>query len=189
VHTGGGGVADDDAALVARAREGDAAATDELYRKHLPLTVRLVRRYVSDADADDVAQRALVRGFEKLSSFRGESSFRSWLHRIAVNVALNHVRDNKRVEPRVIDEADLITNTLGTARLVAKEAKERLLRAVQDLPPKQRASVELRLFQDLSFAEVAAKMGTSEDSAKANFHHALKRLRDALEPSEGGKLG
>jgi len=175
-------VTDDDAPLVARAREGDRSAKDELYRRHLPLVARLVRRYVSDADADDVAQRALMRGFDKLESFRGDSSFRSWLHRIAVNVALNHVRDNRRLEPRAIDEADLITNTLGTARLVAKEAKAKLLRAVEELPPKQRLSVELRLFQELSFAQVAAEMGTTEDSAKANFHHALKRLRAALEP-------
>ena len=172
---------DDDAALVARAKGGDRAAREELARRHLPLLARLVRRYVPEHDAEDVAQRAVMRALDKLDSFRGEASFRSWLHRIAVNVALNHVRDGRRLEPRAIDEADLITNTLGTAKLVAKEAKARLSRAVEDLPPKQRASVELRLFHDMSFAEVARQMGITEDSAKANFHHALKRLRATLE--------
>jgi RNA polymerase sigma-70 factor, ECF subfamily len=170
-----------DEELVDLVRQGDTRAKDELARRHLPLLARLVRRYVNDADAEDVAQRAMMRALEKLDGFRGESTFRSWLHRVAVNVALNHLRDTKHQAHGELDEADLITNTLGTARLVAREAKARLVLALQDLPPKQKRSVELRLFGDLSFAEVAAQMGISEDSAKVNFHHALKRLRAHLE--------
>jgi RNA polymerase sigma-70 factor (ECF subfamily) len=170
-----------DEELVALVREGDARAKDELARRHLPLLGRLVRRYVSATDAEDVAQRAMIRAFDKLEGFRGESAFRSWLHRVAVNVALNHVRDNKRQTHGEIDEADLITNTLGTARLVAREAKARLIHALEGLPPKQKRSVELRLFSELSFAEIGQEMGVSEDSAKVNFHHALKRLRAHLE--------
>jgi RNA polymerase sigma-70 factor (ECF subfamily) len=103
-----------------------------------------------------------------------------------VNTALNHVRDEKRTRGSEIDEADLITNTLGTQRLVAREAKERLLKFVAELPDKQRRSVELRLFGELSFAEVGVELGTSEDAAKMNFHHAMKRLRALLEePSTG----
>ena len=184
MHSGRGRLTEDDeTALVERARGGDRAAKDELARRQLPLVARLVRRYVPEHDAEDVAQRAVMRALDKLDTFRGDASFRSWVHRIAVNVALNHVRDQRRVEPRQVDEADLITNTLGTARLVAREAKAKLLQAVEDLPPKQRESVELRLFQDMSFADVAKKMSISEDSAKANFHHALKRLRSALDGS------
>lgn len=176
-----GRLSDDDEALVEKAQAGDRAAREELARRHLPLVVRLVRRYVSETDAEDVAQRALMRALEKLDSFRRESTFRSWVHRIAVNLALNHIRDHKREVASEVDEVDLITNTLGTARLVAREARARLLRAVEELPPKQRESVELRLFGDLSFADVATRMGISEDSAKANFHHAMKRLRAHLD--------
>lgn len=170
-----------DEELVERVRAGDRAAKEELARRHRPLVVRLVRRYVTESDAEDVAQRAVLRAFDKLDGFRGESSFRSWIHRVAVNVALNHIRDTRREIPAEVDEADLITNTLGTARLVAREAKARLLAALGELPPKQKQSVELRLFRELTFAEVADEMGTSEDSAKANFHHAMKRLRAHLE--------
>jgi RNA polymerase sigma-70 factor (ECF subfamily) len=170
-----------DEELVELVRQGDPRAKDELARRHLPLLARLVRRYVNATDAEDVAQRAILRAFDKLDGFRGESAFRSWLHRVAVNVALNHLRDTKREVHGELDEADLITNTLGTARLVAREAKARLLLALEDLPPKQRRSVELRLFAELSFAEIGQEMGTSEDSAKVNFHHALKRLRADLE--------
>jgi RNA polymerase sigma-70 factor (ECF subfamily) len=176
-------VSDDDESLVRRIVGGETALREELARRHLPVLGRLVRRYVRGPDAEDVAQRAMMRALDKLETFRGDSSFRSWVHRIAVNVALNHVRDAKRTVVGEIDEADLITNTLGTQRLVAREAKTRLLGFVAELPDKQRRSVELRLFRDLSFAEVAVELGTSEDAAKMNFHHAMKRLRSLLEGS------
>lgn len=170
-----------DEELAARCAAGDRAAADDLARRHLPQLGRLVRRYVKTDDADDVAQRAMMRAIENIASFRGESAFRSWVHRIAVNTALNHVRSVPRERAhRTVDEADLITDTLGTARLVAREAKSKLLLALADLPPKQRASVELRLFEEKSFREVGEAVGISEDSAKANFHHGMKRLREAL---------
>ncbi len=173
---------DDDDALVKRAQAGDARAKDDLAKRHLPVLARIVRRYVRDADAEDVAQKAMLRALDKLETFRGESSFRSWLHRVASNVALNHARDNRREVASEIDEADLITNTLGTQRLVAREAKARLVGLVEALPEKQREAVRLRLFADLSFAEIGQRIGISEDSAKVNFHHALKRLRAGLAP-------
>lgn len=173
---------DDDDALVARIRGGDARAREELARAHLPLLARLVRRYVSAPDAEDVAQRAMVQALERIESFRGESTFRAWLHRIAVNAAISHARRAKREIAAEIDEADLITNTLGTQRLVAREAKQRLLAALRELPEKQRRSVELRLFSEMTFAEVGAELGISEDSAKMNFHHAMKRLRAEIDP-------
>jgi len=170
-----------DEQLAARCAAGDRAAADDLARRHLPQIGRLVRRYVKTEDAEDVAQRAMLRALENIASFRGDSAFRSWLHRIAVNTALNHTRGAPRERAhRTIDEADLITDTLGTARLVARETKSKLLVALADLPPKQRGSVEMRLFEDRSFREIGEALGTSEDSAKANFHHGMKRLREVL---------
>jgi RNA polymerase sigma-70 factor (ECF subfamily) len=173
--TGAGPHDDDD--LVRRAVAGEAQARDELARKHLPILRRVVRRYVSENDAEDVSHRAMMRGLGKLDTFRGDSSFRSWIHRVAINVALNHVRDTKKEAADELGEADLITNTLGTERLAAREARAKLLGLVEELPPKQRDSVKLRLFGELSFAEIGAELGISEDAAKVNFHHALKRLR------------
>lgn len=178
---------DEDDALVARSLAGEPLARDQLVRRHLPVLARLVRRYVPAQDAEDVAARAMMRALSKLDSFRGESSFRSWIHRIAVNTALNHARDAKRSRTTELDEADIITNTLGTKRLVAREAKARVLRLVAELPEKQRLSVELRLFRELSFAEVGRELGTSEESAKMNFHHGMKRVRAGLEAAEGAE--
>lgn len=172
---------DADELLARRAQAGDRAAAGELARRHLPQLARVVRRYVSEADAEDVAQRAMMRALDGLQGFRGESAFRSWLHRIAVNTALNHVRATPKARSqRTVEDADLITDTLGTERLVAREARLRLIEALGDLPPKQRQSVELRLFEERSFREVAEATGMTEESAKANFHHGLKKLRVVL---------
>jgi len=175
-----------DEELVGLVRKGDARAKDTLARRHGPALRRLVRRWVNEADAEDVAQRALVRAFERLGEMRSDASFRAWLYTIATNLAKNHVRDRGRHETRELVEVDLVTDALGTAKLVAREARDRVLAEIGRLPEKQRAAVELRLFEGLSFREVGERIGCSEDSAKVNYHHALKRLRERLEEAGYG---
>jgi RNA polymerase sigma-70 factor (ECF subfamily) len=171
----------DDVRLVDLARGGDRAAFATLVARHSPALRVLVRRYLrDDDDVDEVVQRALVRAYDAMEGFRGDSSFRTWLSTIATNLALNHLRDRGRFREATIEEAEAITNSLATNRLVARETCRRLQATLTELPAKQRTAVELRLLHDLSFREVADVLGTSEDSAKANFHHGLKRLREAL---------
>jgi len=149
--------ADADADVLARYREGDASAFDELVKKYGPFIQRLCLRYVKDEeDAKDVAQRVFVRAFEKLDSFRGASSFRTWLYRIAVNMALNHVRGAPPIDPLPSEDVAAFTSSLRTSRLVAAEVWRKVSARLEQLPPKQRLVVELRVFHDLSFKEVAA---------------------------------
>jgi RNA polymerase sigma-70 factor, ECF subfamily len=177
---------DPDRDLVDRSRAGDSRAFDELVRRYRDAIVGLVRRYVkAPDDAEDVAQKAFVRAFEKIEGFRGESSFRTWLHRIAVNLALNHIRGQDRLQPLELDDVAAFTGSLGTERLVAAEVWRKVHERLAELPPKQRLVVELRLFHELSFKEVAAVADCSEDSAKMNYHHAVKKLR-ALLPNVRG---
>lgn len=173
------GAEDGDISLVERVLAGDRSAADALVREHQPGILRLVRRYVRRAeDAEDVAQRAFLNAFEKLADFRRESSFRTWLYRIAVHVALNHVRGASREGPIAdMDDLPAFTSSLETSRLVAAEVWGRVAARLEELPPKQRLTVELRLFHELSFREIAALADCSEDSAKVNFHHGIKRLR------------
>lgn len=173
--------ADDDAPMLARVAAGDARAFDSIVVKYRPLLVSLVRRYVKNADdAEDVAQRALLRAYEKLATFRGEATFRSWLCRIAIHLALNHVRDQVRVEAIDVDDIASFTLALDTRKLVAAELWRKVSARLDELPPKQRLVVELRFFHDLSFKEIAVLADCSEDSAKVNFQHGVKRLRDVL---------
>ncbi len=172
-----------DDALVARARRGERGAFDELVKRHQRGLWRMVRRYVrNDADASDVVQQAFVRAFRALDRFRGEASVRSWLYRIGVNVALNHVRDHGRELPSDDAGAELTVDAVAPGALLTAERARALREAVAALPPKQRMVLELRVFDELSFREVAAIADCTENAAKVSFHYAVKRLREVLGP-------
>lgn len=172
-----------DAALVARAQRREPGAFDSLVRRHQRGMWRLVRRYLrNDADASDVTQQAFVRAFRSLERFRGDASVRTWLYRIGINLALNHLRDHAREQPTEIGEDALTAPAVGVSALVAAERGARLRAAVAQLPPKQKLVLELRVFDDLPFREVAALADCSENAAKVSFHYAVKRLRELLGP-------
>lgn len=173
--------ADEDALAVERHRAGDARAFDGLVRKYQRPIYYLALRYVKNADdAKDVAQRAFVRAYQALGGFRGASSFKTWLYRIAVNSSLNHLRDHVRERPAEIADDALVAEAVGAARLDAGDDRRRLLAALEVLPPKQRLVVELRVFEDLSFKEVAEVAECSENAAKVSFHYAVKKLREEM---------
>src|SRR5581483_2237412 len=132
-----------DAELVERFRAGERAAFDELVRRHqrsiLVLGHRILR---STEDARDVAQRAFVQAYKQLGRFRGESSFRTWLYRIAANLALDALRKRGR-------EARLeLVPAAGEQPGRDPFTEHRLRRAVGELPDRQRLVVELRAFEE-----------------------------------------
>src|ERR1700722_6896889 len=113
---------DPDFDLIVRARAGDAAAFNEVAVRYGASLERIAVRYLKNhADAAEVAQETLMRAFERLSSFRGDSQFRSWLFRICVNVSLNRVRVVDLTEPLDLVDDQRFTNSLGTTHLVAAE--------------------------------------------------------------------
>jgi RNA polymerase sigma-70 factor (ECF subfamily) len=180
-RTGAAGAADPDRALIERHRNGERGAFDDLVRRHQRALWRLARRYVkNDADAADVVQQAFVRAFRAVDGFRGAATVRSWLYRITINAALNHVRDHGRERPDEIADDALTARAEGSRRIEAEEIHDRLLAAVAELPDKQRAVLELRVFDELSFREVAELTASTENAAKVNFHYAVKRLRQLL---------
>src|SRR6478672_3755952 len=131
-------VKDDDRDLVARFGRGDHAAFDALVRRYQQPIYRLALRYVgSDADAKDVAQRAMVQAFLKVKELRDGASFRSWVYRVAANLSLNVVRDRK---PQAT-LADDVAVALTREPLVEEESQRRLRAAVKQLPPQQRLVV------------------------------------------------
>ena len=179
--TDGGDAVDVDSALVARARRGERGAFDEIVKRHQRGLWRLVRRYVrNDADASDVTQQAFVRAYRALDRFRGEASVRSWLYRIGINVALNFVRDHGREQASDTAGAELTVDAVAPGAMLSAERAKALRAAVAELPPKQRMVLELRVFDDLSFREVAALADCTENAAKVSFHYAVKRLREVL---------
>lgn len=172
-----------DAALVARAQRQERGAFDALVRRHQRGVWRVVRRYLrNDADASDVTQQAFVRAFKSLERFRGEASVRTWLYRIGINLALNHLRDRAREQPSEIADDALSAPAVGVTALLTAERGARLRAAVATLPPKQKLVLELRVFDDLPFREVAVLAECTENAAKVSFHYAVKKLRELLGP-------
>ncbi len=167
--------------ILARYRDGDRGAFDELVRLHRPAVVQMVRRYVKNAaDAEDVTQQSFVRAYEHLATFRGEASIRSWLFRISIHSALSFLRGQPREEGMEVDDIAAFTSSLDTSKLVASEVWAQVAALIAVLPAKQRLVLELRLFHELSFAEVAAIADCTEEAARGNYHLAVKKLKDKL---------
>ena len=172
---------DPDRELVERFRAGERSAFDLIVRRHQKGMWRLARRYVKhDADAADVTQLAFVKAFHALVSFRGAATVRSWLYRIAINCALTWIRDHRREQPQAIAEDALVASGSATAMMISGEDSARLRTAIGALPPKQKLVLELRVFDDLAFKEVAELADCTENTAKVNFHYAVKKLRELL---------
>ena len=172
---------DPDRELAEKFRQGDRSAFDVLVRRHQKGVWRVVRRYVKrDADAADVTQQVFVRAFKALGGFRGAASVRSWLYRIAINCSLSWIRDHRREEPTEIAEDSLTELPVAPGKIATSQDNAKLRAAIATLPPKQRLVLELRVFDDLSFKEVAELADCSENTAKVNFHYAVKKLRDIL---------
>lgn len=172
-----------DRALLARVRSGDRAALDLLIERcRLPIWRFSFRLTGNEAEADDLAQETLVRAIRALDRFRGEAAFRTWLMRIASNLwtetlgrAENRRRDDR--DPEQIERGRPAGLLEG---LVEDEGRDRLRRAVAALPPRQRTTLVLKVYQELTLQEVAEVLDSPVGTVKANYHHALERLRREL---------
>jgi len=174
-----------DAELVERSRGGDRQAFSALVERHQKPLYYLALRYLkNDADAADVTQRAFVRIYQRLDSFRGDASFRTWAYRITINLALNHLRDHKRETASEIEDNAVAIAPVGAGDLEKRRRAQRLREAIEALPPKQRTVIELRIYDELPFKEVATLANCSENAAKVNFHHGMKRLRQLMNSDE-----
>jgi RNA polymerase sigma-70 factor (ECF subfamily) len=171
-----------DADLVERARTGGRGAFEGLVRRYQKPLYFLCLRYVKDHDAaSDLAQRTFIKALEKMDELREAQTFRGWIFRIGANLALNHLRDNARFvgEETPAAPADAQVPEVE-AQLEAAEDALALRRAVAELPTKQRMTLELRIYEDMSFRDIGEALETSEGAAKVNFHYAVRRLRTLL---------
>ena len=175
---------DGDAELVRRYLDGDATAFRELVDRHRDSVYGTCFKLLRNPDeADEVTQLTFVRAFRKLEGFRGQSAFRTWLYRIAVNACRNRVRDEgrRRAEP-LEDHAPSAVDRGRSAldEVLASEVQDRVRAAVEDLPEKQRWVLELRLYRDLPYREISKILGCREGTAKVNYHYAIRNLRKRL---------
>ena len=181
----GGRRASGDVALAAR---GDGAAFERLYRSHVDSVYAVCLRMVADpVAAEQLTQDVFVRAWRKVGLFRGESSFRTWLHRMAVNLVLNVQRAERRqrIAGRFDDEGFMAPADAGVAAgvsapSVALGARLDLERTIARLPRDVRTVFVLHLVQGYGHREIGAMLGISVSSSKARLHRARGHLRRVL---------
>lgn len=173
--------ADEEAVLIARAQKGDAAAFEKLYRHNVGRVFALCLRMCADrAQAEELTQDAFIRAWQKLSLFRGESAFSTWIHRLTVNVVLQRSRTDRRRERRV-ESTDDVRLLSGPAPAATPGKRIDLERALETLPAGARRVFVLHDVEGYKHHEIAELTGSAVGTSKAQLHRARKLLRKALE--------
>jgi len=171
-----------EAQLIEAARAGDQAAMGTLYATHADRVYSVVRRVVGDDHlAEDVSQDAWIRCFEKLHLFRGDAAFSTWMHRLAVNAAVNRLRSQGRRSK---------LETAPELRLPVQEPDESVLhqrqlsRALDALPEGYRTVLVLHDVEGLTHEEIGERLGIAAGTSKSQLHKARARMRELLTPRQ-----
>src|SRR5689334_21424337 len=169
--------ANEDTILVDRYLNGDVAAFDELMIRYERQIYRVCYRFVDNReDAMDLSQEVFIKAFEHLGTFRRESSLKTWLYRIAMNHCINHVKKHSQEFVEVTEYTGSVRASVQS-QLEEREEREHFRRLVKQLPPKQKAILELRINEQLSYEEIAKISGRSVSTIKASVFFALEKLR------------
>ena len=179
--------------LVRRVQRGDSAAFDLLVRKYQHRIAALIGRYISDwSECQDVAQETFLRAYRAIANFRGDAQFYTWLHRIAVNTAKNHlVSHNRRPPTDDIDAADaeqfesgirLRDTDTPERELMRQEIERTVMRVVDGLPEELRTAITLREVDGLSYEEIAQRMDCPIGTVRSRIFRAREAIDAELQP-------
>jgi RNA polymerase sigma-70 factor, ECF subfamily len=163
---------------VARAAAGDARAFEAVYRTHLPRVHSLVRRMTAGRDADELTQDVFVRLWQKIGSFRGDSSFSTWLHRLAVNVVIERFRTDQARRARLRDGEDIFE--MLPAPPQTRDIGMDFEAALEKLPDGAREIFVLHDVEGYKHHEIATLLEISAGTSKAQLHRARMMLRKHL---------
>ena len=177
-----------DKQLVERVRRGDKRAFDLLILKYQHKIISIVGRYLGDQnDVQDVSQETFIKAYRAIPNFRGESAFYTWLYRIAVNTAKNHLVSKSRRPPNIdvdIDDGEFQNNSAvlrdnesPQASLATSQMEQVIFRSIENLPSELRIAVTLREFDGLSYEEIARIM----DCPVGTVRSRIFRAREAIE--------
>ena len=182
----------DEKELVERFQNGEQEVFNELVNRYHGKIYNLVYKYVSNSEtAKDLSQEIFIKAYRALPNFKRQSAFYSWLYRIAVNLCIDFIRQQKRGQTLSFEDlpaggSDEPTlndvNPLPPDQIETKELGQIIGQAVQQLPPKQQHVFNLRYHDGLQLKEIAAQLDRSEGTIKAHLHHAHKRLQTLLIP-------
>ena len=183
-----------EAELIERAKQGDAQAFQALYDKHKRRVYSLCLRMTANtAEAEDLTQEAFLQLYRKIATFRGESAFSTWLHRLSVNVVLMQLRKKSlpvvSLEESTQGEEDTPKKDFGAEDLALAGSIDRLQlqKAVDDLPPGYRTIFVLHDIEGYEHNEIATLVGCSIGNSKSQLHKARMKLRDLLKMNRAEK--
>jgi RNA polymerase sigma-70 factor, ECF subfamily len=172
-----------DAELVHACLDGDRQAFDTIVERHQRVVYRVCYRFAgTHEDASDLAQDVFVRAYKGLRKFKGQASLATWLYRIAVNVCLNHVTSKTPAVAPLAATADDLRSTSEPPMdaMLRTERAAQVRAAIRHLPPKQRATLILRVYHELPHDQIARILGSSVGAVKANFFHAVNNLKKLM---------
>lgn len=176
-------IADEELLKLLTTPEMQEAAFSFLVDRYSPQLYAVIRRMVyRHEETDDVLQDTFVKVWRHIGTFKGESKLSTWLYSIATNEALSHLRKEKKMRrlPLTTEEYDLTQILMSDPYFDGDLAEAQLFKAIDQLPEKQKLTFELRYFQDLPYKEISEITGTSEGALKANYHHAVKKIKKEM---------
>lgn len=184
---------DIDQELVRRVQGGDKQAFNLLVQRYQHRLIKMIGRYVNNpADAQDVAQEAFIKAYRALSSFRGDSSFYTWIYRIAANTAKNHLVAQRRRPPGSDIDVQDAEQILGDSALQETDTPEGLAQrdevqqtvfaAIESLPDDLRTAITLREIDGLSYEEIAAAMECPVGTVRSRIFRAREAIDKQLRP-------
>jgi len=188
----------DEAQAIEQAKLGDAQAFQALYDRHKRRVYSLCLRMTANtAEAEDLTQEAFLQLYRKIATFRGESAFSTWLHRLSVNVVLMHLRRKslplvsleETTQPSGEDEAPKRDFGAEDLALAGSIDRLELQKAVSDLPPGYRMIFLLHDVEGYEHNEIAGIVGCSIGNSKSQLHKARMKLRDMLKMRRAEKAG
>jgi RNA polymerase sigma-70 factor (ECF subfamily) len=182
-----------DLELVKRVQRGDKTAFDLLVLKYQHRIGAVIGRFVHDyAECQDIAQESFIRAYRAIGNFRGDSQFYTWLYRIAVNTAKNHLVASKRRPPTSDVEADDAEHFAGAARmhdhdtpeheLLREEIAREVSNTVAALPEELRQAITLREIEGLSYEEIAETMDCPIGTVRSRIFRAREAIAERLKP-------
>ncbi len=182
-----------DQQLVELVQQGNKAAFDLLVRKYQSKVLSLVSRFVKNqGDVPDVAQEAFIKAYRALPNFRGDSAFYTWLYRIAVNTAKNHLAAQKRrpsssdldiEESEFFDDADQLRESASPERLLlTSELRDVVITTLEALPEDLRTAISLRELDGLSYEDIANVMECPVGTVRSRIFRAREALDKQIEP-------
>ncbi len=182
-----------DQLLVERVQRGDKRAFDLLVTKYQSRIVKVITRYIHDpVEALDLAQEAFIKAYRALPNFRGDSAFYTWLYRIAINTAKNHVvalgrrppqDDVEASEAEYYEGPSALKDTSTPERMVLRDEMERVIFSViEGLPDDLRTAITLRELEDMSYEEIAEAMDCPIGTVRSRIFRAREAIDKKLKP-------